>query len=875
MRLFYRLAALARALVGNARVDADLAEELRFHVQRETEANIARGLSPERAYRQARLTVGSVDAALETARDQRPGSLFRQLGRDMRFGTRLLAKSPAFALAGLTVVALGIGAVAAIFSVVYGVMLRPLPFRDPGRLVSIWWSRGPSTGLTRMYPSAADVIEWRQSTRAFAGIGLVRSSIQNMNLVGAGEPERVAGARVSSNLLPVLGVLPAIGRVFSPDAGQPGDERVVILSDAFWRRQFAGDPSIVGRSIQLNGAPYAVIGVMPPEFQYPSRDYQLWLPIVFNPRELTRELTENYAVVARLRPGVTFEQADAEMQAIAKRHAAEVHPTWRVVLEPVLENAVHDVRAPLDVLLAASFCLLLIACLNLSNLFGARAASRSAEYSLRLALGASRGRLVAQAIAEVVPILAVGGALGVAAANVGVRAFVAASPPGVPRLESVAVNTPVILLSLGMLVVTGLIASLTPAIQAWRSDFTAMTKEGGRAVTTGRRRADARRLGVALQIAFAVPLLVGACLLIRSSLALAGVELGFDPHGVESFHVAAPRSKYPTDADVAAYYDRLLARVRAIPGVTNAGMVNRLPLAGNQTMSIDVERAPGSIVEIDAVDSRPVTPDYFATLRIPLRAGRTFTSRDGAQASPVVIVDERLARTMWPGQSALGKRVRFTGGAWSTVIGVVGHIRATSVDEDPRPQVYWSHHQVTQDRMVLVMRGGGSAAALAEPVVDAIRSVDRDQPVYEVRGLESVVARSLVRRRLTTTLISSFGAIALILAAVGIYGVVAYGVTQRRREFGIRVALGATRGDVSRLVLREGASMALIGSTAGLVAAFALSGMMRNLVFGIAPRDVVSFFAATLTLLAVAVVSSYVPARRASTIDPAVTLRAE
>jgi putative ABC transport system permease protein len=876
MRIVHRIVPLLRALFRSARVDNELAEELRFHVERETEANVARGMSPENARRAARLKFGSVDDAQEASRDDRPGASARQIVRDMRFGARLLAKSPAFGIAAITIVALGVGAVTAIFSVVYGVMLRPLPYREPDRLVSIW-TKGPALTLPRMYPTAADAGEWRRSNHVFEDIALARTSA-NLNLVGEGEPERLQGARLSPNLFSVLGVSAALGRTFAADEEQVGRDQVVLLSDGLWQRRFGGDRAIVGRRIQLNGLPYTVIGVMPPDFQYPSREFQVWVPLVIDPLELTRQETQNYLVVARLKATATLTRAQADLDAIAKRLEASYPLTNRdrgVAVEPMLESTVRDVRPALIALLAASSCLLLIACLNLSNLLGARAAARSGEFAVRLALGASRGRLVAQAIAEVMPLLAIGGLLGIAVATFGVRAFVALSPPGVPRLESVAVSVPVILVSLSILVMTGVVASVIPAMHAWRADFTTVTKDGGRSSTVGLRRADVRRVGVAAQIAFAVPLLVGASLLIRSSLKLAEVDLGFSPERVATFHLAVSRTKYPSDAQVAGFYERLLQSVTALPGVTHAGMVNRLPLAGNQTMSIKVETAPGAALEISAIDSRPVTPDYFASLGIALRSGRSFTERDDALGAPVTVVDDRLARSIWPRQDAVGKRVQRFDGVWCTVVGVVAHIHAHGVDVDPRPQVYWSYRQVTQDRMVLVVRGDGAPSALIAPVIQAIRALDPDQPVYDVRTMDIVVERSLVQRRLTAALITAFGAIALVLASVGVYGVVAYGVVQRMREFGIRLALGANSRDVTRLVVREGATMALVGSAVGLVGAAALGGAMSNLVFGVTSSDVASFAAGTVTLLSVAAIASYIPARRASAVDPALTLRSE
>jgi putative ABC transport system permease protein len=851
-------------------------DELEFHVERQTEANIAQGMSLDEARRAARIATGRVDDALEGARHERPGSMLKNSGRDIRYGARLLAKSPAFGVAGVTIIALGIGAVTAVSSVVYGVMLLPLPFRNADRLVTVW-TTSQTLDANRLYPNAADAYELKNASHVFDDVALVRTTA-NLNLVGGGEPERLQGARFSPNLLSVLGVAPAIGRGFSADEDRPGRDQVVLLSDGLWRRRFGADTSIVGRSVQLNGLPHTVIGVMPADFQYPTRDYVAWVPLVVGPKELSREDTQNYVVVGRLRSGATVEGAQRDLEVNARRLEVEHPETNRghgVFVESMLDNATHDVRPRLITLLAAAGCLLLIACLNLSNLVGARAAARSGEFAVRLALGASRARIASQAIAEVVPMLLLGGVAGVLAAAFGVRAFVAAAPPGVPRLDGVGVSLPVIVVSLAILVLSGVIASVIPALGASRADYSSMMRDGGRGSTVGRRRADARRIGVAGQIAFAIPLLVGASLLVRSAIELAAVDLGFAPGHTAIAHLAVSRSKYASDDDVASYYDKMLMAIVAIPGVTHAGLVNRLPLDGSQTMTVHVEPTPGQTLEISAIDSRSITPGYFAALGIALRGGRVFSSADDRMAPSVAIVDDRLARTIWPNQNVVGKRIQRFDGVWCTIVGVVAHIHANGVDVDPRPQVYWSYRQATYDRMVLAVRTNGDARAMLAPTIAAIHAVDADQPVYDVRTMDEIVDRSLVQRRLTTSLIASFGAIALLLAAVGVYGVVAFGVTQRVREFGVRVALGATPGALTRLVVRDGLSMAFAGLVVGLAISFALSRVMTGLVYGISARDATSTIAGTLSLLLAVTLASYIPARRAAAIDPAVTLRSD
>lgn len=874
MRIAHQIASLCRALFRSGHVDADLADEMRFHIERETEANIARGMSPNDARRAARLIFGGVDVAHERARDERPGASARLFARDLRFGARLLGKSPVFAITAIAIVALGVGSATAVFSVVYGVMLRPLPFREPQRLVSIWLERHGA----RNYPTAADAIDLRQLRGVFEDVALFENT--NLNLVGYGDPQRLAGASVSPNLFSVLGVSAAMGRTFAPDEDRAGRANVVVLSDALWRGQFGSDSAIVGRQIRLNDSLFTVVGVTRPEFTYPSAEHRAWVPLVIDPRELTREQTDNYRVVARLAGGTTLEQARREAAALAIRvaKAQGINDGPGMIVDSMLDDAVRDVRAALTALLGAVAFLVALACVNLSNLFGARARARSGEYAVRLALGASRDRIIAQTLAETAPVLVLGGVLGVGVAWWLVRAFVATAPAGLPRVESIALSAPVVAFSLMVLAITGIVASIGPAVQAWRSDFTTIMKDGGRSATAGRGLSVARRLGLAAQVAFALPLLIGASLLLRSAINVSRVDVGFRPEGVIKLSLEVSRTRHPSDREVGDHYARLVDAVRAVPGVTSAGLVNRIPLAGMQTNPVSFPSAAAAGDKLTNVDTRTVTPDYFATLGIRLLAGRTFTEQDNADAPEVAIVDERIARMMWPGESAIGKRFNeppWRGGGQVTVVGVVAHVRTHGVEVDPLPQVYWSTRQWTQDRMVLAVRSALEPAALVPPLIKAIRSVDAEQSVYDVRAMTDVVRRSQTQRRLTTALMLGFSGAALLLAAVGIYGVVAYGVAQRMREFGIRVALGATRREVTRFVVWQGTSTAIAGAVVGLVLALAGAGVMSSLVYGVPPRDLVSIVAASMLLVLGAAVASYVPARRAAAVDPAVTLRAE
>jgi putative ABC transport system permease protein len=876
MRLFDRIAPMARALFRSRRVDVDLADEMQFHIEREAEANISRGMAPDEARRAARLSFGTVDASLEASREERPGAAVRQFLRDVRLGGRLLAKSPVFAATAIAIVAIGVGAATAIFSVVHGVMLRPLPFHEPDRLVTIWLSRGEA----RMFPSAADAAELRALPGVFTDIALIRSSNANLSLVGNGAPRRLEAARISPNLLGVLGVRPSLGRGFASNEDQLGRDQVVLISDGLWRSHFASDPGVIGRQIRLNGVVNTVIGVMPPEFQYPRPGLDAWITAVLEPGELQRTALNNYRLVARLDPDISLDRARREAIGLATRLGREYHPmTWEngpaYSVDAMLDDTVRPVRATLQLLLGAVTFVLLIACVNLSNLFGARATARSSEFAVRLALGASQARLIAQAVAESLPALVVGGLLGISAARAAIAAFIASAPAGLPRLDSIAVNGPVLAYSLTVVLLAGIAASVLPALQARKSDFTSVTRENGRASTTGRGRSRARRAGVALQVAFALPLLVGASTLIQSAIAVGRIDLGFSARQVATVAFDVFCCKYQTVESQADYYARVVEASRAVPGIELAAITNRIPLGNGQTYQVTYENPTGATPAESEIDSRTVTPDYFATLGIPLLAGRTFTDLDDADAPPVVIVDERIANSIWPGESPIGKRLRRAGGPIFTIVGVVGHVRASRVESDPRPQVYWSMKQWVQSRAVLAVRTTLPARTLFPSIVDAIHSVDPEQAVYDLRTMDTIIDRSLAQRRITTTLMVAFGVISLVLAAVGIYGVVAFGVSQRMREFGIRLALGATSGTVTRLVVRQGMSMAVAGSVAGLLLALATAGLLANMVFGVSPMNATSFAVSMGILLLVTGTASYLPARRAAAADPSVTLRSE
>jgi predicted permease len=880
VRWHHRLYVALRGLLGWSALDRELNEELQYHVDREVQSNRERGMPLEQARRAASIAIGNLEPIRETARDGRAGAGLRQFGADLSYGSRLLVKAPAFSMCAIAIVAIGIAAVTATFSVVHGVLLRPLPFPEPDRLVQIW-TRSPN--YQRDAVSAADRRDWQAETTAFEGIALY-NAYANFNLTdGAGDPERLLAARISANALPVLNVSPKLGRGFLPGEDEAGRERVVILGDALWRRRFGGDPGIVGRHIRLSGVAHEVIGVMEAAFPFPERPFDVWVPLTVNPREMTREVPPfGLRSVARLKPGVTIGEAESQLNVVAARLASRYPMNKDVSVEVVglQENLVGNVSRALYLMLSAVGALLCVAALNLAALLSARAATRNREVAVRLALGASKQRVLLQSIAEIVPILVIGGVLGVVAAIAAVRQFLPIAPAALPRLDSVAVDRSVMLVAVAVLLITGLVAAVLPALQAWRTDLTAATREGGRGASAGPRQTRTHLALVVAQIALSLPLTTGAVLLARSFTAVAGIDPGFNPDRIVSMHLAIPRSKYRDDPEIARFEGRILERIQHVPGVESVSFTNRLPLFGvAQNAFVEFPERPNEPV---FYGRRVTTADYFATMGIPVIAGRTFQAGDDGSAPVVAIVDEHIARRHWPGQSALGKRLRFpahgaTGqpSPWMEVVGVVGHVKHDGLDADSLGQMYFDYRQSTQDRAVIVARVNANPTAVMASMIAAIRELDPEQPVYDARTLNDVLARSINSRWLSMALVGSFSIIAVFLCSIGVYGVIAFGVARQRREFGIRLALGASRGGIATAVVKNGLLLAGIGIATGLVLALALRRSLSSLLFGVSASDVLSFGTSILAILVVALLASYLPARRAAAVDPAVTLRAE
>jgi putative ABC transport system permease protein len=800
------------------------------------------------------------------------------LARDLRFALRALRQRPGFTLVTVLTLALGLGANTAIFSVVKAVLLAPLPYPEPDRLAFVW---GRSATGSEEGVSFPDFRELRDNNRSFAGLALVRS--QSVNLTGGQAPERVTGTFATASLFQtVLATRPGAGRTFTVDETEPeSPSPVAVITHGLWQRRFGGDPATVGRNLTLNGTVFKVIGVLPQGFELMlvggawSTDVFLPLPYYPNRGGLTREDRSLYAL-GRLRPGVSAEQADADLAVIMRRLQSELPATNASLGAHVValrEVVIGEVQPSLLVLQGAVGLVLLIACANVANLLLARATDRRREMALRAALGADRGRLVRQLLTESVLLAVLGGALGSALGIWGVQALIAVAPDGLPMSGPVPLDPGLLafgtLLSLG----TGMALGLVPALSALRADLGATLKEGGRTVTGGGRRL--RELLVVTEVALSLVMLIGAGLLVQSLRKMQALDPGFRPDHVLTMSFRLPPTKYAEGEPVAAFFREAIAGIRAVPGVESAALVRAVPLSGNYgatgySVEGQPEATPGQ--EPQAV-SNIVTSDYFGTMGIPIRRGRDFTDHDDAKAPRVAVVNETMAALAWPGEDPVGRRLRLQGTeGWLSVIGVVGDVKHRRLSEPRQAQVYTAHYQDPKIFACVVARTSSDPLALADPVRQAIWRVDKDQPVWSVLPLEGVLARTFAPTRFLLFLLGAFALLAVVLASVGIYGVLSYAVAQRRQEIGIRMALGARAVEVVRLVVRQGMTLALGAVLIGLVMAAFMSRLLRSLLFGVGPGDPATFAASSALLIAVALGACWLPARRAARVDPAATL---
>jgi predicted permease len=844
----------------------EIDREIQSYLIHEIDDNLARGFTAEQARRAAQRKFGNQVMVRESIYEMNGVTRLESIVKDLALGVRQLRRQPAFAASAIGILALGIAATTTLFSIAHSVLLRSLPYDRPEGLVSLSHA-GVRASVGRPVAGAADYFDWRQRQRVFEDLALTRP-VANFNLTGSGEPERLSGARATASLFTTLGVAPLVGRTFTEeeqlDPGRAG--AVAVLSHRLWQRRFNGDPSIVGRTIALNGAAHEVLGIMPPGFQYPSRDFELWTPLYIPPAALAQRRDYSYLCVARLKPGITIEAARAQMSIVAAELAREHERTNRggdVAVMPMLAELTAGVRRPLWLLLGSAGMLFLIGAVNLAGLLRARGAYRRGEFALRTSLGATRGRLARQVICETIPLAIGGAALGIAGAHAMLSALVPLLPASVPRVEEIGLH-PVVLVSAVLLAIaTAFTVAVASAVNSHASI--------ARGPSAAARLADLLVVG---QIAGTLILLVGAGLLVRSFSYVRTVDSGLQPAPVLSLHLAISRSKHGDDAGVAAYLSRLLDNVRRVPGVEAAGIVNRLPMGGQS--QIGAVHFEGDDRLFDT-DWRSASGDYFGALGVPLVAGRRFDEHDTPDRPAVGIIDERLARDVFGGVSPIGKRFRMdaTNAPWIEVVGVVGHVRQDGLDVDPRPQVYWPYQQRTQDRMALVVKTPLPPASIAASIAAAIHAVDPDQPLYDVRPMTAVIDRTLQGRWLNAAVVGAFAMTALLLASVGLYGIVSYVSAGRRREFGIRMAVGATASNVALLVLRQGAARTVLGLALGLGVSGALAHVVASLLHGVSPWDPATYIAAPLVLALVVLTASAIPAWRASRIDPTRVLRTD
>jgi putative ABC transport system permease protein len=871
--------------------ESEIVEELAQHLDDRCKELLAGGSTPEECFRSVLAELsGSELLARELRRVERRVSrepvvlgtrrknMIGDLWQDLRYGARSMRRNPGFTAIAVITLALGIGANTAIFSVVNGVLLRPLPYPAPERLVMVHGiSLQPAQEKTPL--CAADFLDWKSQNQVFESIAGFSSS--RFNYTGGESPEQIAGAWVTADFFSTIGIQPAMGRAFLPGEDLPNSPQRVVLSDRFWRRYLGASPNVIDQQITLNSRAFTIVGVMPPGFLFPEKDTELWAA-----ERLTATRRGPYYMwgLGRLRSGTTLAQAQSETDMIARRVQDQINSAnrdWTWTSISLTERIVGKIRPALLVLSAAVFFVLLIACANIANLLLARATAREKEMALRIALGASRGRLLRQLLTESMFLAAVGAAAGLPLAIWAVRLLVALSPADFPRLQEISIDGRVLGITLLVALVCGLIFGLAPALQSSRLNLNESLKEGGRGAD-GSGRGRLRSALVVSELAFSLMLLVGAGLMVKSFLRLQSVSPGFKPDHLLTMHLTLPRAKYDSDEKVNNYYRQLIERVTAVRGVEAAGLSISLPpdnLEVSDSFSIEGKPWPDGARE-PIVPIVLTSPEYFTALGVPVLQGRGFSATDKQGSPLVVIINQTLAERYFPDESPIGKRLK-VGGAdrprnpWMEIVGVVGDLKYSGLDAKPEPTYYTPLAQDAWRAAYLVVRAPMNPADLAPAIREQIWSLDKDMPIANVATMDRLLAESVAQPRFRTLLLGIFAALALVLASVGIYGVISYSVTQRTHEIGIRMALGAQTRDVSKLVIMEGMALALIGVATGVVASFALTRVMENLLFEVSTTDRSTFAGVAALLIAVSALACWFPARRASRVDPIVALRCE
>jgi predicted permease len=868
--------------------EQDMQEELRFHIERQTAQNIAAGLPPEEARRQAVLQLGSLEGLKENCREERRGFWLESFYADVRYGLRILRKNPGFASVAILTLALGIGANTAIFSVVQGVLLAPLPYRQPENLVLVWqYNQTLKRAITDSYP---DFLDWQRNVRSFQQMAAYDS--QDHNLTAPGTPEHLSGEEISSGFLSTLGINPILGREFSPAEDQLGGARVVMISNRLWRNRFAGRTDALGKSVTLDGVEYTIAGVLPAGFRLLGDDADIYTPIgqgdplIYGDRTIHPILC-----IARLKPGVSAAQGDAEIGAI-QQHLDQLYPSadrgLGANLKPLKHEFVADASGTLLVLLGAVQIVLLIACANVASLLLARSAARTREFAIRSALGAKGARIVRQLITESVLLSLAGGALGLALAKWGVRPLLAALPASLPRSENIGVNLSVLLFALGISVAVGVLFGLAPALQSSRPDLQASLKAGGHGSTSPHHRAQSSL--VIVQMALTLVLLVGAGLLFRTIRLLSEIDPGFDARHLIAFNVGLSPSATKTTSGMRIAYKQLIERVRSIPGVNAAELTVLSPLSEHQNIGPFWvgSQEPASSAQAPRALFYWTGPDYPRTMKIPLLQGRYFTAADTASSPPVVLIDSVLARAYFSGRDPIGQAMTIPHWGPVRIIGVVAHVTHWGLDERDaytQNQIYASINQFPDDwelifyrRLTVVVSTPLDAANVMPAIKLAVYGASDDQTVYGVQVMQQALSQSLSSQRFPMILLGVFAGVALLLASIGIYGVISYSVVRRVHEIGIRMALGAERREIFRMVIGQGLRLALAGVAIGGLAAIILARLLSSfshLLYGIGASDPVTFLVASAVLTCVAILACYIPARRAMRVDPMVALRHE
>jgi putative ABC transport system permease protein len=875
-----RLKTALRALLRRSQAESELNEELRYHIEQQTEQNIRMGMTPEEARIAARKAFGGLEQAKERSRDARGIRWMGDLWQDLRYGARMLIKNPGFTLIAVISLGLSIGANTAIFSVVNTLLLKALPYHDPDRIILVWGVDNQGV-RDRGQVSATDVADWRSQNSVFEEITTYGN--WSATLLSGGEPERINGVQVGDGYFSALQGKPMLGRVFLPEEQEDGKDLVLVLGHGLWRRRFGGDPQIIGRQVKLGPRLYTVVGVMPPDFQ------SLPTSLVEPRGEFYRPVAEKYdeaerssrhlRAIARLKLGATLRQAQAEMSVIARR-LEERHPqdntNYGVRLTTMTEDTVGGLRRTLSLLFGAVFFVLLIACANVSNLLLARATARQKELSIRAALGAGRLRLVRQLLTESVLLALTGATLGLLLALWGVSFIESLGAQVTHLLSGVKLDARVLAFTLLISLLTGVFFGLVPALRVSRPDLNETLKDTGHSAGHDSRLRGAL---VVAEMALALVLLICAGLLIQSVLRLRAVNPGFDPANLLTMNVALPLAKYPRPQQRVEFHNRLVDRLAALPGVKAAGFTSVLPFSSNfDGRALAVEDQPKPRGAEIGVDLYIITPDYLRTMAIPLRTGRPLAERDTEEAPKVVLINETMARALWPKQDPLGKRIKFPGSerypeSWRAIVGVVADVAQYALDRRPPMQIYLPDAQYPASYMTLVVRTESDPAGFVPGVRNEVRALDKEQAVFSIATLEELIGASIALRRFLMLLLLSFAAVALGLAAVGIYGVMSYAVRRRTREIGIRMALGAQASDVLRLVVGQGLRLVLSGVLIGLVAAFSLTRLLSTLLFEVSATDPLTFALIALLLTVIALLACWIPARRATKVDPMIALR--